>query len=71
MRLSNAEGLRREIAEAVPSDSAGLVVDLTEVADLDSSRLRLLFDMVRRVERRRQRRRPWCRAAHTYGSCSS
>jgi anti-anti-sigma factor len=53
--LSNAEGLRHEIAEAIPNDSAGLVIDLSGVGYLDSSGLRLLFDMVRRVERRQQR----------------
>ena len=53
--LSNAEALRERIAEAVPNHSLGLVVDLTSVGYLDSSGLRLLFDMARRLERRQQR----------------
>jgi anti-anti-sigma factor len=53
--LSNAEPLRQQIADGVPNDSAGLVIDLTDVSYLDSSGLRLLFDLARRVERRQQR----------------
>jgi anti-sigma B factor antagonist len=53
--LSNAEALRQRIAEAVPNGAFGLVVDLSAVGYLDSSGLRLLFDIARRLERRQQR----------------
>ena len=53
--LSNAEALRQRIAESVPNQALGLVVDCTEVSYLDSSGIRLLFDLARRLERRQQR----------------
>jgi anti-anti-sigma factor len=52
--LSNAAPLHQRIAESVPNGSSGLVIDLTHVTYLDSSGLRLLFDMARRLERRQQ-----------------
>ena len=55
INLSNAEPLRQQIARSVPNDSACLVIDLSAVRYLDSSGLRLLFDIARRLERRQQR----------------
>ena len=46
-----------ELARAVSSEHLGLVVDLSDVTLLDSSGLRLLFRLGRRLERRRQQLR--------------
>ena len=53
--ISNADAVRLQIEEAVPNHAIGLVVDLTRVRYLDSSGIRLLFDVARRLERRQQR----------------
>jgi anti-anti-sigma factor len=53
--MSNADGLRLEILEGVAHDGAGLVLDLTETTYLDSSGVRLLFDIAERLQSRRQR----------------
>jgi stage II sporulation protein AA (anti-sigma F factor antagonist) len=53
--LSNADGLCHQIAEAVPNQALGLVMDFSRVGYLDSAGIRLLFDMVRRLDRRQQR----------------
>jgi anti-anti-sigma factor len=57
MDFSNAEPMGVELARAVSSEHLGLVVDLSEVTLLDSSGLRLLFRLGRRLERRRQQLR--------------
>jgi anti-anti-sigma factor len=57
MDFSNAEPMGAELARAVSSEHLGLVVDLSEVTLLDSSGLRLLFRLGRRLERRRQQLR--------------
>src|SRR5215217_848873 len=53
--LSNAEAVRLQIEEAVPNHAIGLIVDLSLVRYLDSSGVRLLFELARRLERRQQR----------------
>jgi anti-anti-sigma factor len=53
--LSNAEPMRLQMDEAVPNQAIGLIVDLTGVRYLDSSGIRMLFDIARRLERRQQR----------------
>jgi anti-anti-sigma factor len=53
--LSNAEALRQSIADAVPNHALGLVIDFSQLRYLDSSGIRLLFDMARRLDRRQQR----------------
>jgi anti-anti-sigma factor len=53
--LSNAEALRLQIEEAVPNHAIGLIVELSLVRYLDSSGIRLLFELARRLERRQQR----------------
>lgn len=57
MDFSNAEPMGAELARAVSSEHLGLVLDLSEVTLLDSSGLRLLFRLGRRLERRRQQLR--------------
>jgi len=53
--LSNSEELRSEILPAVPNDGIGMVLDLTEATYLDSSGIRLLFDIAARLHSQRQR----------------
>jgi anti-sigma B factor antagonist len=52
--LSNAAELEMAISHAVGNEAAGLVVDLADVAYLDSSGVTLLFNLARRVSRRQQ-----------------
>jgi anti-anti-sigma factor len=52
--LSNAGQVGREVIEAVPHDGSGVVLDLTATTYLDSSGIRLLFDLAQRLHARRQ-----------------
>ena len=53
--LANSEELQREILPALPPDGPGMVLDLTHTTYLDSSGIRLLFDLGERLQGRRQR----------------
>jgi anti-anti-sigma factor len=53
--LSNSDPIRAEIVRAVPQDARGVVLDLSETTYLDSSGVRLLFDLAERLRARRQR----------------
>ncbi len=53
--LSNSDALRGEILPAVASDGSGMVLDLTEATYLDSSGIRLLFDLAEGLHSRGQR----------------
>jgi anti-anti-sigma factor len=53
--LSNAEAIKAEIVNAVPRAARGLVLDLTETTYLDSTGIRLLFELAERLQSRRQR----------------
>ena len=53
--LSNSDDLRNDIVHAVPHDAHGVVLDLTETTYLDSSGIRLLFELAERLQARRQR----------------
>jgi len=53
--LSNADLVRAEVLNALPRAAAGLVLDLTETTYLDSSGVRLLFELAERLQSRRQR----------------
>lgn len=55
--LANAEALARRVEAAVPNSAAGLVLDLTGVVHLDSSGLRIVFRLARRLGDRQQRLR--------------
>jgi anti-anti-sigma factor len=52
---SNAEAVRAEVIGIVPQDAPGVVIDLSETTYLDSSGIRLLFDLAERLQARRQR----------------
>jgi len=53
----NADQLRTALARRLANDTAGLVLDLTEAAYLDSAGIELLFDLARRLRTHRQRLR--------------
>jgi anti-anti-sigma factor len=43
--LDNATGLREEILAALPNTTVGAILDLSDVAYLDSAAIRLLFQL--------------------------
>ena len=49
---SNAEQIGREIRESVSNHALALIVDLTHTTYIDSSGVRFLFDLARRLDRR-------------------
>jgi anti-sigma B factor antagonist len=53
--LSNVRDLRHDILERVENSALGVVVDLSEVAYLDSAGVQLLGDLAQRLEWRGQR----------------
>jgi anti-sigma B factor antagonist/stage II sporulation protein AA (anti-sigma F factor antagonist) len=53
--LSNTDAIRTEVIEALRPSAPGVVLDLTETTYLDSSGVRLLFDLAARLQSRRQR----------------
>jgi anti-anti-sigma factor len=53
--LSNTDDIRSEVIAALPPAAPGLVLDLTGTTYLDSSAIRLLFDLAERLQSRRQR----------------
>jgi anti-sigma B factor antagonist len=52
--ISNAGKLEEGISEAMPNDAAGLVIDLSDTAYLDSAGIRMLFELRQRLSGRRQ-----------------
>jgi anti-anti-sigma factor len=52
--LSNATEIGAAIANGVPNDALGLVIDLTEVDYVDSAGIRVLFEMRERLNTRGQ-----------------
>jgi anti-anti-sigma factor len=52
--MTNSRYVGDELAGSVPNDAASLVVDLTSTRYLDSAAIELLFDLARRLRRRRQ-----------------
>ena len=55
--MTNAEYVRDEITGQVPNDAHVLVIDLSETQYLDSAAIELLFELTRRLDRRRQQLR--------------
>ena len=53
----NADQLRAALARRLANDTAGLVLDLTGAAYLDSAGIELLFELSRRLRTHRQRLR--------------
>ena len=52
--MANAAYVQDELIRSVPNDAAGLAIDLTETRYLDSAGIALLFDLAKRLGRRRQ-----------------
>ena len=55
--MTNADYIRDELMRAVPNEALALVVDLEGTRYLDSAAIELLFELARRLDRRRQRLR--------------
>jgi anti-anti-sigma factor len=52
--ITNAAYLREQMLDSMPNDALTLVIDLSECRYLDSAAIELLFDLSRRLGRRRQ-----------------
>ena len=52
--MTNAARVRDQLLDAVPNDVLALVVDLHECRYLDSAAIEVVFDVSRRLQRRRQ-----------------
>ena len=52
--LSNVRDVSDALAQAVPGEAPGLVVDMSGLHHLDSAGLRMLFELRRRLRQRRQ-----------------
>jgi len=52
--LSNASRLLATIAHEVPNEAVGLIMDLSEVGYIDSSGLRMLLELAKRLDWRDQ-----------------
>jgi anti-anti-sigma factor len=52
--MTNAAHVREELLGAVPNDVLALVVDLAGCRYLDSAAIEVVFDLSRRLQRRRQ-----------------
>ena len=55
--MTNAALVREELSSAVPNQARGLVLDLSEARYLDSAAIEVLFELSRRLVRRRQQLR--------------
>jgi len=54
VELPNSEAVRTDILASVPPDGPGMILDLTQTTHLDSSGVRLLFEVAERLRVRRQ-----------------
>jgi anti-anti-sigma factor len=52
--MSNAAYVREQLLTSMPNDALALVLDLTACRYLDSAAIEVLFDLSRRLKRRRQ-----------------
>jgi anti-sigma B factor antagonist len=52
--MTNAAHVREELLAAIPNDVMALVVDLEGCRYLDSAAIEVIFDLSRRLQRRRQ-----------------
>jgi anti-anti-sigma factor len=55
--MTNAAYVRDELLAAVPNDALALVIDLGSCRYLDSAAIEVVFDLSRRLDRRRQQLR--------------
>jgi anti-anti-sigma factor len=53
--LSNAKSVEAKLLAAVPNTGSSLVLDLSDTKHLDSSGVRLIFQLVHRLESRGQK----------------
>ena len=54
VELPNSDAVRNDILATVPPDGPGMILDLTQTTHLDSSGVRLLFEVAERLRVRRQ-----------------
>ena len=52
--MTNAAYLREQLLDSTPNDALALVIDISGCRYLDSAAIEVLFDLSRRLERRRQ-----------------
>jgi anti-anti-sigma factor len=52
--MSNAAYLREQLLASMPNDALALVIDISDTRYLDSAAIEVLFDVSRRLRRRRQ-----------------
>ena len=52
--MTNAAYLREQLLDSTPNDALALVIDITDCRYLDSAAIEVLFDLSRRLGRRRQ-----------------
>jgi len=52
--MTNASLVREELTSSVPNDAHALIIDLSRTVYLDSAAIELLFELSRRLRRRRQ-----------------
>jgi len=52
--MTNAARVREQLLDAVPNDALALVVHLGDCRYLDSAAIEVIFDLSRRLQRRRQ-----------------
>lgn len=52
--MTNAAYVKEELTSAVPNDALTLVIDLSDARYLDSAAIEVLFELSRRLTRRRQ-----------------
>jgi anti-anti-sigma factor len=52
--MSNATYVREHLLESIPNDALALVLDISGTRYLDSAAIEVLFDISRRLARRRQ-----------------
>jgi anti-anti-sigma factor len=52
--MTNAGQVRDELLTSIPNDALALVIDLSGCRYLDSAGIEVVFDMARRLRRRRQ-----------------
>jgi anti-sigma B factor antagonist len=53
--LSNAPAIKQQLFDAVPNTAAALLLDLSDTVYLDSSGIRLIFELATRLATRGQR----------------
>lgn len=53
--IANVEEVRLHILDAMPGDAHGLIVDLSTVRYVDSAGVHMFFELVRKLDARRQK----------------